>query len=132
MPVTPIHVVAGILIRDNRFLVAKRLPGGLAGGKWEFPGGKVEAHEAPRTALARELKEELNLDVLVGEQLGRYTTVVGANIIALDCYWVTQFHGDIRITSHSEYAWVLDDALQEIDFSEPDWPAVISILARGA
>ncbi len=132
MPNNTIHVVAGVLVRDGLFLVAKRMPGGPAGGQWEFPGGKVEAGEAPQQALQRELKEELNLDVAVGEQLGLFKAAIGAKVIALDCYWVRQFQGDIQISSHSEFAWVKEADLFHIDFAEPDLPAVISILARGA
>lgn len=132
MPAKAIPVVAGVLVHEGLFLVAKRHPGGPAGGQWEFPGGKVEASETPQAALKRELFEELALNVTVGAQIGRYTTVVGEKIIALDCYWVPKFQGTVRLTSHSEYAWVEDSALLDFDFAEPDLPAVIAILARGA
>jgi 8-oxo-dGTP diphosphatase len=66
-----IAVVAGAVLRDGRVLAARRRrPVELAGG-WEFPGGKVEADEDPRAALARELHEELGLAAAVGAELGR-------------------------------------------------------------
>jgi 8-oxo-dGTP diphosphatase len=92
----------------------------------------VEVGEAPKSALKRELMEELQLDVEVGDPIGNFKSAVNDTIIALDCYWIHKFQGDIQITSHSECAWVNESDLQRIDFSEPDLPAVISILARGA
>lgn len=61
----PIVLVAAVALIDaeNRVLIAKRPEGKSMAGLWEFPGGKVEAGETPEEALARELKEELNIDV---------------------------------------------------------------------
>ena len=66
-----IHVVAAVLMRDDRVLVAKRPSGSHQGDKWEFPGGKVEAAESPRVALARELDEELGVGVEAARPLIR-------------------------------------------------------------
>lgn len=60
---------AGIAIKDNKFLLALRLPGTSIGESWEFPGGKAEGNEKPSEALAREFKEELNLEIEVGERI---------------------------------------------------------------
>lgn len=59
-------VVAALIERDGRYLVAQRLPGDPFPGLWEFPGGKVEDAEAPEAALRRECMEELNIDIQVG------------------------------------------------------------------
>ncbi len=60
-------VSAGIVIEDGRVLLSRRKAGGHLAGAWEFPGGKVEAGEDPRDALVRELREELGIDVTVGD-----------------------------------------------------------------
>ena len=61
---TPVDVAAGVLIRpDGRFLLASRPPGKPYASYWEFPGGKVEPDESISTALARELHEELGIDI---------------------------------------------------------------------
>jgi 8-oxo-dGTP diphosphatase len=60
-------VSAGILVEDGRVLVTQRKAGGHLAGMWEFPGGKIEEGEDPRVGLARELREELGIDVEVGE-----------------------------------------------------------------
>ncbi len=63
-PDSRLHVAVGILYRaDHRLLVQQRVPGALCAGQWEFPGGKIESGESPRTALARELHEELGIAV---------------------------------------------------------------------
>src|SRR5271154_4050742 len=66
MPAT-VLVAAGILVESGRVLVTRRKAGTHLAGSWEFPGGKVLPAEDPRDALRRELKEELGLDVSVGE-----------------------------------------------------------------
>ena len=63
-------MVAAVVERDDgRVLLARRLPGAHLGGLWEFPGGGVEAGETPAEALVRELREELGVEVTVGEPL---------------------------------------------------------------
>ena len=69
-----IHVVAAVIRADAKFLCARRKPEKALGGFWEFPGGKVEPGELPNRALERELVEELNLVVAVGEKLGETLT----------------------------------------------------------
>ncbi len=60
-------VAAAVLIEDGRVLLSQRRSGTHLAGKWEFPGGKVEAEEDPRAALQRELREELGIEATVGE-----------------------------------------------------------------
>ncbi len=62
-------VTAAVIIRDDRILMAQRRPQDREGGKWEFPGGKVEIGEDPRAGLQRELREELGIAVTVEEPL---------------------------------------------------------------
>ena len=64
-----IEVVAGIIYKDNKFLIAQRNLNKAQGGLWEFPGGKVEKNESYERALKREIKEELNADIEVIEYI---------------------------------------------------------------
>lgn len=64
-----ILVVAGVIMREGKILLAKRPSGDSEGGKWEFPGGKVEPGEDPRDALLRELREELGVETEAGPVL---------------------------------------------------------------
>jgi 8-oxo-dGTP diphosphatase len=63
-------VVAAAIVRDGQVLAGQRAYPARLAGRWEFPGGKVEAGEAPRDALAREIREELGVEVAVHERLG--------------------------------------------------------------
>ena len=65
----PVIVSAGVIVEGARVLLSQRKSGTHLAGAWEFPGGKVEAGEDPRAALARELREELGIDVEVGDPL---------------------------------------------------------------
>lgn len=62
-----IKVVAGVIIKNNKVLITRRAPKENFGGGWEFPGGKIEANETPEECLARELKEELNVNISDGK-----------------------------------------------------------------
>lgn len=71
-PVPHYMVVAAVIRRCDRVLIDKRKADGLLGGLWEFPGGKVESGEDFSTALAREIKEELGVELKVGDEIGLY------------------------------------------------------------
>lgn len=131
MPIPTVHVVAGVIVQQERVLIARRYLGGPAGGMWEFPGGKVDPGERPEAALERELQEELNLATTVGPSLGLFATQVGDRIIALDCYWVLEISGDLHLTSHSEMRWVTVDEFESYAFAAPDLPAIAVIQQFG-
>ena len=126
-----VHVVAGIIVKDDRIFVAKRKPGGPAGGFWEFPGGKLEAYETPRQALVRELREELSLDTAVGESIGAFSTEVGSKVISLDCYWATITGGTLHLSSHTDHAWLHISDLPTVELAAPDIPVLKAIQASG-
>lgn len=63
----PVIVVAGVILREGRVLLSQRKAGSHLAGAWEFPGGKVEPGEDPREALCRELREEIGVEVEVGD-----------------------------------------------------------------
>ncbi|WP_414172286.1 (deoxy)nucleoside triphosphate pyrophosphohydrolase [Clavibacter tessellarius] len=98
-----LEVVAAVLIRDGRALACRRAPHKPGAGTWEFPGGKVELGEAPRAALAREIREELGIDVTVGALVDRSEVPVGDRVIDLACYLVDPV-GDMPAasTDHDE------------------------------
>ena len=91
-------VVAGALIAGNALLVAQRARPPELAGLWELPGGKVAAGETDEAALARELKEELGVDVTVGSRLG--VDVALNPTTALRAYLVTQTGGTLHPIDH--------------------------------
>ncbi|MCA2961298.1 MAG: (deoxy)nucleoside triphosphate pyrophosphohydrolase [Silvanigrellales bacterium] len=86
-PAPFLEVVAALIVRNGRVLVAKRSAGKSNPGLWEFPGGKVEAGETHATALAREIKEELGVDVEVGSHLASNEHVYPFATVRLHAYF---------------------------------------------
>jgi len=89
-------------------------------GKWEFPGGKIEAGETPEESLARELAEELDMRVSVGSFLCRATFTEGPVDLELLAYRVTRLGGGPVLREHDAAAWVEPGALLEYDLADSD------------
>lgn len=124
-------VTAAVIERDGKVLVARRKPELVAGGLWEFPGGKLEAGETPERGLARELAEELGVPARVGEHL--CTVPFSGETACFDLVvFRTELLGeDLRLTDHDEIRWLAPGDMDEAEFSKPDRP-VVRLLARRA
>jgi 8-oxo-dGTP diphosphatase len=120
-----LEVVAAVLIRDGRALACRRAAHKAGAGTWEFPGGKVERGESPEAALAREIREELGVDVTVGPLVDRSEVPVGDRVIDLACYRADPV-GPLPTSStdHDELRWVPLADLGDLSWSAPDLPAV--------
>lgn len=124
----PLEVVAAVIVDGDRVLACRRREGKPDAGKWEFPGGKVEPGETPGEALARELREELNVDVEVGEQLRSDVTDAAGRGIRLTCFAVRLKAGrPTASTDHDRLEWVRPTELPMLDWAEPDLPMVRQI-----
>ncbi|CAM3142372.1 (deoxy)nucleoside triphosphate pyrophosphohydrolase [Stackebrandtia soli] len=120
-----IRVVAAVFVDGGRVLACRRAAGRPGGGKWEFPGGKVEAGEDPKAALRREIREELGIAIDVGELLDRSVTTIENRRIDLSCYHVEETDGaPIASTDHDLLEWFARSELAALDWAEPDLPAV--------
>lgn len=111
-------VVAGALIAGNALLVAQRARPPALAGLWELPGGKVAAGETDESALARELKEELGVDVTVGARIG--VDVALNPTTALRAYRVTQTGGVLHPNDHRALRWITVDELDGLDWVPAD------------
>jgi 8-oxo-dGTP diphosphatase len=114
-------VVAAAVISGSTLLVAQRVRPPELAGRWELPGGKVGPGETERDALARELAEELGLevtDVAVGERLGDDISLDGTTI--LRAYRVRLIRGEPRARDHQALRWVTAAELHEVDWVPAD------------
>jgi len=120
-----VEVVAAVIERDGPagklVLIGQRKPGGRHGGKWEFPGGKVEPGEEPRAALARELCEELAIDAVIGPQIEAYDFQYRPeSLTRLTFFHVTEYSGEITNLDFAALAWERKENLPGYDFLEGD------------
>ena len=126
----PVKVTAAILAKDGRIIIAQRKSSDHLSGKWEFPGGKIEPGETPEVCLARELKEEFDIDVAIGEFLGSNVHHYDHVSIELMAYRASWVGGAIRMNDHKAYHWVTVGQLAEFDFAPADIP-LVDMLRRG-
>lgn len=119
-----IRVVAGVVIAEGRVMVTRRGPAIRMAGLWEFPGGKVEAGEDDRTALARELMEELSITVEVGECLGENIHTEERGPFCLVAYRVRIVAGTPVLSDHDAIEWRAPETLQELEWAPADLPFV--------
>jgi 8-oxo-dGTP diphosphatase len=116
-----IEVVAGVFVRGGRVLACQRPPGGHHPGKWEFPGGKVEAGESLQQALQRELLEELGVDATVGPVLWRAEhQYPGREPFTLTFFLVSDYAGGMTNGAFASVRWVPFRSLHDYDFLEGD------------
>jgi len=125
------HVVAAVIEREHRILICQRRAGRHA-HKWEFPGGKVEPGEDSRSALARELREELAIDAVIGDLLHSETVRYPSGpAIHLEFFHVTDFSGEPVNLEFEQILWEQRGNLHQYDFLEGDI-AFVGKLASGA
>jgi len=114
-------VVAAVIERDGRILIAQRKRTGQHPLKWEFPGGKVEPHETPEAAMVRELEEELGIRVQVGAEICRYEFQYPGNWpFLLMFYRVAEFSGEPKNLDFEKIVWAPRQRLGDYDFLEGD------------
>ena len=114
-----IVVVAAVIEADQRFLVTRRQPGVHLAGMWEFPGGKIDPNEAHASALRRELREELDVDVDVGERIYHTVHAYDDRTVELHFYRCV-LKGDPRPLLGQQMRWVPRDELPSLGFPPAD------------
>lgn len=118
-----IKVVAALIEKDNKVLIAKRLTGDPnVFGKWEFPGGKVEQGENEFKAIEREIKEEFELEIRAKEFLVNNICEYPNKVVDLRLYSCDYISGEFNLHDHSEYKWVAKTNLLEYDLAPADIP----------
>ncbi|MDO4619808.1 MAG: (deoxy)nucleoside triphosphate pyrophosphohydrolase [Lachnospiraceae bacterium] len=112
--------VAAAIIRDgDRIFATQRGYGEFKGG-WEFPGGKLEAGETAQEALRREIREELDTEIEVGELLDTIEYDYPAFHLSMDCFWASVRSGSLLLKEHTDAKWLTCDDLYSVQWLPAD------------
>ena len=124
-------VAAGLIMCEGKLLIGQRKHGKSLEYKWEFPGGKLEEGETLEECLARELMEEMQLKITVGEHFVDSAYEYDFGTIILHAYWATCKSKDIPVVlEHEQYKWVEPRDLENYDFAPADKPIIKAILQQ--
>ena len=118
----PLFCSAGVLKKENLYLIAKRPEGKPFAGLWEFPGGKVEPNETEGHAIEREIKEEFELDIKANKYITNNVCEYPTKTVDLRLYECEYISGEFKLHDHSEYKWVNINELLNYDLALADIP----------
>lgn len=114
-----IKVVAAIIRDKDRILATQRGYGEFKDG-WEFPGGKIEEGETPENALIREIREELDTEISVGEKITCVEYDYPKFHLSMDCFWAEIVSGDLVLKEHEAAKWLSREELDSVDWLPAD------------
>ena len=114
-----INVVAAIIRDGNRVLATQRGYGDYKDG-WEFPGGKIEQGEPPQQALAREIKEELDTEITVGDLLTTIDFDYPTFHLHMQCYWCQIVEGTPVLKEHEAARWLPSEQFYSVEWLPAD------------
>jgi 8-oxo-dGTP diphosphatase len=123
-----LNVGAGAIIHEGKFLAARRAPSEKHAGWWEFPGGKFEEGEDAAACLIREIMEELELEVEIGDSIGIWIFDHGDVVVRLHVMECRILSGDMKLHVHDKVVWC--DGPDEVEWLGPDQEIAEAISAR--
>ena len=120
-----INVVAAVIVDNNKIFATQRGYGELKGG-WEFPGGKIEPGETPQEALVREIEEELDTEIEVGELIDTVEYDYPNFHLSMQCFWCHVKEGKLVLKEHEAAKWMHAYELESVDWL----PADLGLIAK--
>ncbi|WP_262016457.1 pyrimidine (deoxy)nucleoside triphosphate diphosphatase [Serratia liquefaciens] len=124
-----IDVVAAIIEKNGKILLAQRDADSDQAGLWEFPGGKVEVGESQPQALARELDEELGIVASVGNYVASNTWQQTERVIRLHAWRVEAFSGELQNRCHADFVWITPEQAFDYPLAPADVPLLMAYIA---
>ena len=124
-----IRVVAAVIcdsLREKKRIFATARGYGEFKGQWEFPGGKIEEGETPQQALIREIKEELEATISVGELIDTIEYDYPTFHLSMDCFWCEVVEGELKLLEAESARWLTKDTLYDVKWL----PADITIVEK--
>ncbi|OGW66704.1 MAG: DNA mismatch repair protein MutT [Nitrospirae bacterium RIFCSPLOWO2_02_FULL_62_14] len=126
-----IQVAAGLIVREGRYLIARRKIGTHLGGLWEFPGGKCEPGESLEDCLRRELREELGIDVSAPVHFRTIRHDYPEKTVELHFFRCAISRGEALALDCEEIRWVMPDEMTDYEFPPADRPLVEALQQEG-
>ena len=114
-----VRVVAAVIRQGDRIFATARGYGEFK-GQWEFPGGKIEVGETPQQALIREIKEELDVMVSVGDLIDTIEHDYPTFHLSMDCFWCEIVSGKLELKEHEAARWLTKESLDSVDWLPAD------------
>ncbi len=114
-----IKVVAAIIIEDGKVFATQRGYGDYKGW-WEFPGGKVEPGEDPKEAIAREIREEMDTEIEVGELFDTVEYDYPEFHLSMDCFLCSVISGKLTLLEHEDAKWLLAEEIFDVEWLPAD------------
>ena len=119
-----VKVVAAVIIASNengeKMIFATQRGYGEFKDGWEFPGGKVESGETPQAALKREIMEELETEIEVGDLIETIEYDYPTFHLSMDCFWAQIVKGDLVLREHEAAKWLTKEQLESVDWLPAD------------